>query len=292
MTTNELYQKLTAAYSVENLNKISLILLDLHKNEQYSVIRKITEIIGEYVKIEISEEGKGFNKLMMLYHPDRAGFHLGEIKRMYQDNNAKALEGYSHILQLERIEEIATTIDCYEDIDYSPVYTWDFEEDEGFSYIDDNETDKWYNTRRTGYTFYDAIKVRVYEDTNIEYPAYYLEDMEEFELSSSNINDLDGVQLCIHAKVIDVSDNRISDITPLSGLTQLEELNLSDNELGYIDALSNLVNMRSIQLCNNNIRDISPLFELENLEYANLSGNRIDRKQIFRLIEAGVTVDF
>jgi hypothetical protein len=51
----------------------------------------------------------------------------------------------------------------------------------------------------------------------------YLEDFEEFELSSSDIDDLDGVQFCIHAKSINVSNNRIFDLSYLSDLTQLEE---------------------------------------------------------------------
>ncbi len=146
---------------------------------------------------------------------------------------------YSHILKLERIEEIAVSLRSYEDIDYSPVYDWDMET-EGFTII----------------------------------------------------NDLDGVQFCINAKTIDVSNNRISDLTPLFGLTNLKELNLSDNQIFYIDGISNLINMKSILLANNYIEDISPLFELEFLEYADLTENKLDINQINKLIESGVVVDY
>jgi Leucine-rich repeat (LRR) protein len=232
---------------------------------------------------------------MKMYHPDRASYHINEINRFTEQNNFDGLLEYSHILKLERIEEITNSLNSYEDIDYAPVYDWDIDT-EGFSIISDNQPNKVIKTRTKteliGYTFYDAIKIREYGHTDIEYPSIYLEDIEEFELSSSDINDLDGVQFCINAKTIDISNNRITDLTPLIGLTNLEELNLSDNQIGYIDGLSNLVNLKSVLLSNNYIEDISPLFELKMLEYADLTENKLDIKQINKLIESGVVVDY
>jgi Leucine-rich repeat (LRR) protein len=291
MTIKELQQKLLEAYTVNNLNHISLILINLYKTQQYSILQKIAEIIRDSVTIEIKDDGRGFSKFMMLYHPDRAIYHINEINRLTVQNNYDKLLEYSHILKLEKIEETAALLDSYEDIDYSPVYEWDMDT-EGFSIINDSDPVKDIKTRIEGYAFYDAIKIREYGHTNIEYPSYYLEDIDEFELSSSEINDLDGVQFCIHAKIIDVSDNQISDLTPLIGLKLLEELNISDNQVGFIDVLSNLVNLKSVQLSNNCFEDISPLFRLEKLEYANLSGNKVSRVQINKLIESGVTVDY
>jgi hypothetical protein len=295
MTLSELHQKLLQAYTVKNLNNISLTLINLYKNQQYSILQKIAEIIGDFVNININDEGKGFSKLMMLYHPDRADYHINEINRLLGQANFDGLLEYSHILKLERIEEIANTLDSFEDIDYSPVYDWDFNA-QGFRIVTDNdpETDDTSenSSRHRGYTFYDAIKIREYGHINIEYPHYYLEDMDEYELSSSEINDLDGVQFCIHAKTIDLSDNRITDLTPLIGLKSLEELNLSDNEIGYIDVLGHLPNLKSINLANNTIDDISPLFELEKLEYADVSGNKVSMSQINQLIEMGITVEY
>jgi internalin A len=48
-----------------------------------------------------------------------------------------------------------------------------------------------------------------------------------------------------------LGDNQISDLSPLSGLTNLQELTLRGNQ----------------------ISDISPLMELVNLEYLNLADN-------------------
>lgn len=286
---------LVEAYSKKNLDNISVVLINLYKSKQYSVLQTISEIIEEYVDISITDDGKGFSKFMMLYHPDRAEYHINEINRLTDQNNFDGLLEYSHILKLERIEEVASAIYNLEDLDYSPVYEWDLET-EGFSITNDSQPVNVVNiktkTSRVGYTFYDAIKIREYGHTDIEYPSFYLEDIEEFELSSSDINNLDGIEFCYHAKTIDLSSNNISDLTPLSGLIDLEELNLSENEIGDIDVLSNLTNLKNLNLSDNNIEDISPLFELEDLEYVDLSGNKIDSKQVVRLTESGVLVEY
>ncbi len=295
MTIKELHQDLIEAYSVSNLNTISLTLINLFKSKQYTVLQTISEIISDFVDIRIGDDGKGFSRLMMMYHPDRAIYHITEINRLTSLNDFDGLMAYSHILRLERIEEITTSIKSYEDIDYSPVYEWDLDI-EGFTIINVNEPPEPIHSKThtdsEGYTFYDAIKLREYGDVDVEYPPFYLEEIEELELSSSDVNDLDGVQFCIHAKTIDVSDNRISDLSPLIGLNDLEELNLSDNQVGIIDELSYLKSLRSVLLSNNYINDISPLFELHDLEYVELSGNNVDIEQINQLSETGVTVEF
>lgn len=295
MTIKELHKELTEAYTVSNLNTISLTLINLFKNQQYSVLQKISEMISDFVQVHITDDGKGFSKLMMLYHPDRVGYHIKEIDRLKEQNNFDALLEYSHIFRLQRIEEISTSLRSYEDIDYKPVYEWDFNT-EGFTIINVNEPAEIINSKThtdlIGYSFYDAVKIREYGDTEIDYPCFYLEEIEEFELSSSDVNDLDGVQFCTHAKTIDVSNNRISDLSPLVGLIELEELNLSDNQVGIIDELSYLKKLRSVVLSNNYIQDISPLFELQNLEYVELSGNNVDLEQINQLTEIGVTVEY
>jgi len=291
MTITELHQNLQEAYSPKNLNNISITLINLYQNQQYAILQKIAEIIREYVDIDISDDGKGFSKLMMLYHPDRLHFHLSEINRLVEQNNFDGLLNYAHVLKLERIEEIASSINSFEDIDYSPVYDWDFDT-EGFSIISDGDIELNVKTGPKTYNFYNAIKIRQYGETSIEFPTNYLEDFDEFELSSSDIDDLEGVQFCIHAKSMDLSDNQIIDLTPLTGLIHLEELNISDNQIGTIDALSNLLNIKRLYLANNCVDDISPLFELDKLEYVDLSGNNIRLDQLNQLKSMGITIDY
>lgn len=281
------------AYSAENLNKISAILLSYYKNQQFGSLQKIADIITDFVPVTIDENGKGFSKLMLLYHPDRGEFHRNEIEKLAEAGNFDVLLNYSHILKLERLEEISALIESFEDIDYSPVYAWDFDS-EGFTVKSEtgqklkNET---LNTRKNKLvTFYEAVKIRQYGHTKISFPAYYLEYIDEFEMASSDINDLDGIQYCLHAVNVDLSDNFIDDLRHLENLGLIEMLNLSDNRIADIDSLEYLTNLRELNLANNRIHDISPLFSLENLEFVDLSGNRISPASLRKLSDKGINV--
>jgi hypothetical protein len=180
-------------------------------------------------------------------------------------------------------------MDSLEDIDYQPEYEWDFKASE--FHFRERKTRTQHSKKFEGYTFYEAMQIRQYGDTRKKFPTYYFEDMDEIELSESEISDLDGAEYCIHTLSMDLSGNRITDLSPLAGLQQLQELNLADNELSYIDALSNLHHLKSIDLSNNAIDDISPLFEIENLEYADLTNNKVPLSQVEELRSLDVDVD-
>jgi hypothetical protein len=294
MKIKELCNELLEAYSNQNLTRISVTLINLYRNKQFGTLGKITEMISETVSIDIDPEARFFPKLMMLYHPDRGNYHRQEIGRLAAENNKGGLDSYTHIFALSRIEEISSLIASYEDIDYSPVYEWDIHS-EGFIIINDegkSRQEKNYSKhkRHSGTSFYCAVKLRMYGSSRIELPPHYLEDIDEFELSQSGIDDLDGVQYCTHAVIMDLSYNQIEDISLLWGLAMLEEINLSDNRIADIDTLSNLKNIRTLYLAGNLIRDISPLLFMEKLEYLDISGIKVPADQVKKLTELGVTV--
>jgi hypothetical protein len=137
MEIQTLKNNLLESYSAANLNLISVVLINLYKNQQFGTLQKIAEIISDFVQVEIDENGKGFSKLMLLYHPDRGEFHRIEIIKLAEFGSFDALLNYSHILKLERIEEMASALESLEDIDYSPVYAWDFD-DYGFTIKSDS----------------------------------------------------------------------------------------------------------------------------------------------------------
>ncbi|MGE5406559.1 MAG: leucine-rich repeat domain-containing protein [Methanosarcina sp.] len=296
MTIKELHSRLIDAYSVNNLNTISLTLINLFKSRNFAALRKITEMMSDYIDIRIAEDGKGFSRLMMLYHPDRAVYHITEINKLAADNNYDDLLKYAHILKLEKIGEVASAINSYEDIDYSPVYDWDLSdlEEEGFRIFDINAPEDRIDTDQSfgGYSFFEAVMNEFGNDADSDYATAWLENYDDFEFSSCGINDLDGLQFCVNARSLDVSNNMITDLSPITELKLLEELNLSDNQIGFIDDITNLKQLKTVRLSNNYIEDISPLFELENLEYADITGNRIETEQIDELIDRGVIVDY
>jgi hypothetical protein len=298
MTLKELHNELSEAYSVNNLNTISLTLINLFRERQFAALQRISDLIRDYTDIRIGDDGKGFSRFMMLYHPDRAVYHLKEINRLAAEENFDGLMEYAHILKLERINEIATSINNYDDIDYTPVYDWDLSDldIDGFRIF--NVNDRSSNKTGTGTesktscTFFEAFRLSEFGDTEMEFPWVYLGNIEDFELSSYGINDLEGIQFCTHAKTMDLSNNMISDLLLIVALKELEELNLSDNEVGFIDDIGNLKMLKTVILSNNYIEDISPLLGLGNLEYADLSGNRIDPDQLAMLLDNGVVVDY
>ncbi|MFP4122225.1 leucine-rich repeat domain-containing protein [Coleofasciculus sp.] len=70
-------------------------------------------------------------------------------------------------------------------------------------------------------------------------------------------------------------DNKITDVSPLSGLTNLTVLYLHYNQITDVSALSGLTNLRRLNLSSNQITDISPLSGLTNLTGLDLSSNKI-----------------
>lgn len=284
--------RLLEAYSDTNLNKIARNLIRLYKEKEFEKLNIISGMISEWVEITIEPDGKGFSKIISLYHPDRGEFYRDKIAELARLNNLATLEKFRHIFVIQDIEEIAANIESFEDIDYHPEYVWDAGS-AGFGFHRNNRKNTRHKQRERfdGYTFYEAMQIRQYGDTDTSFPTYYLEDMDEVELSESEISDLDGAEFCVHTISMDLSGNLIADLSPLSSLHGLRELNLSGNKLSYIDALSNLQQLRSVDLSNNEIDDISPLFELSALEYADLTGNRVPQAQIRELRDLGISVD-
>ena len=114
------------------------------------------------------------------------------------------------------------------------------------------------------------------------------------EAPHSNISDLTGLEYAtslnhlVLGKVYvggegNANSNQISDISPLSGLTNLTSLNLANNDLSDISPLSGLTNLTFLSLYNNNLSDISPLSGLTNLTSLDLAHNDISLSPLSNL---------
>jgi Leucine-rich repeat (LRR) protein len=274
------------------LNKITSKLIELYQNRNFDKIREITNHISEYIKIDEDKDAKCFSKLIMLYHPDKADVVRKKLDILYKEGNLKGLKQFKHILCLEHLEHVSVVYTIDADIDYKPEYRWDDFEENSFSVFDPNAEDSenyiYYEDAEK--SFYNAVKIRIYGDLEVNFPSYYLEDFEDIELSSSDIEVLDGVEFCKHVVVLDLSDNSISDINSLWNLQRIEELYLSDNQIEIIDAIGNLKNLRIVDLSSNKIDDISILLHLEHLEFVNMIGNNVSQTQINALKNRGVVV--
>jgi len=106
-------------------------------------------------------------------------------------------------------------------------------------------------------------------------PIYESDLLEITELMTNNkgIESIEGLEYCKNLDRLDLSENIISDISPVSKLKNLTELKLDINIISDISPVSNLTNLVFLYLYQNNISDISPLSDLTNLNRLNLGDN-------------------
>ena len=89
------------------------------------------------------------------------------------------------------------------------------------------------------------------------------------------IKSIDGAQYLTSLTRLDLFDNQVSDITPLSGLTNLTTLGLDENHVSDINPLSGLTNLTTLWLDEDQVSDISPLSGLPNLTQLFFDGNQV-----------------
>jgi internalin A len=109
-------------------------------------------------------------------------------------------------------------------------------------------------------------------------PLKSLTGLRRIVFDHNQIQDLSSLSTMTHLYVlINLSDNQISDISPLASLNP-GTLNLSHNQITDISPLASLTNLRRLELSYNQISDISPLESLTNLTILKLKGNPIREK--------------
>ena len=298
MNTNLLYKNLKEAYAEDNLTQISAWIIDLYKNKQFLKIRKLSDVMSEYLNINSNESmNRCFSKLIATYHPDKGNYYRQEIESIYRNGKPEDLEQFSHIFIFQNKEKITTIENQSVDIgfEYEYEYVWDYEA-EGYQYFNDMDEDDYgsdsmfFNEPINDGTFYSAVKRKIYGNMEIDLPAYYLEDFEEIDMAEYEIESLDGIEHCTHVTKLDLSGNNLLDINELCQLKQLEELYVSGNQIHDIDALFYLKKLRFIDLSYNSIDDLSPILHLDSLQYLNIVGNRIPESQLQILTEKNVLI--
>ena len=201
----------------------------------------------------------------------------------------------SHILTVQNLDpEEVTVSSVLTDEDLAEEFGWDLGVD-GYSYFMageefQEEEDLNEESDYAGRSFLTTLKRRVYGNLNVDFPMYLLEDLEEIEMADYELEYLDGIGACRHARAVDLSNNNLTDISELSELHQVERLYLTNNHIGLIDSLSNLTVLQVLDISYNDVDDLSPLFDLSHLSYLNVMGNRIPAWQLEKLQLKGVTI--
>ncbi|WP_099224898.1 LapB repeat-containing protein [Listeria costaricensis] len=102
--------------------------------------------------------------------------------------------------------------------------------------------------------------------TNLE-GMEYLTNLTSFSCVNSGISDLTPLSSLTQLKRLMLrSGKKISDITPLANLTNLEYIDLGNCQVSDISALKNLTHLTTLTLDDNKITDVSPLSNLANYQ--------------------------
>jgi hypothetical protein len=291
--TRELYNNLKRAYTAENLHLISSRIIDLFRDHRYDALRAVQKVVNEYTPCREEKINRVFSRLIMLYHPDRLQQSMVRLDEAYKRGDFEALYTMSHILTVQNLEpEQVTVSSIITEEDLAEEFGWDAQSD-GYSYFMEQEEydpEKEDELEFTNRSFLIALKRRVYGNMNVDFPMYLLEDLEEIEMADHELEYLDGIDACRHARAVDLSNNNLTDISDLGHLRQVERLYLSNNHVGLIDSLSNLTVLQVLDISFNDVDDLSPLFDLTHLSYLNVMGNRVPSWQLEQLHLKGVTV--
>ena len=294
MEIKELYTNLKQAYTEDNLGRISGRIIDMFRDHKYDALRAVQKVVNEFTPCDEEKVNKVFARLIMIYHPDRLSQSLTQLEQAYERGDFEELYTMSHILNVQNLEpEQVTVSSIITDEDLAEEFGWDNSAD-GFSYFMDqdgyNQEEEDNDLDYTNRSFLTALKRRVYGNLNVDFPMYLLEDLEEIEMADYEIEFLDGIEACRYVRVVDLSNNNLTDLTDLQHLHQVERLYVANNHIGLIDPLSNLTVLQVLDISYNDVDDLSPLFELSHLSYLNVMGNRIPAWQLEKLQLKGVTV--
>jgi internalin A len=102
--------------------------------------------------------------------------------------------------------------------------------------------------------------------------------------ANRGIVDISGLEFCTNLNYVDLSNNQIVDLTPLSKMysvaqgTTLRDVNLKNNLITDVTPLAELTPLDTLNLAGNQIADLSPFYaegRVYNLTMLNLSGNQI-----------------
>jgi len=293
MQIKELYDELVRAYSLENLNTLSSGIISLYRAKDMGTLRKIHAAVYNGSYGEDLQESRIFTKIITHYHPDRQEQIQKTLSDLLQHDDLEGMKRMDHILDVQKIDVNGQYAESGGDVDFDYGDLWDFATD-GYGYIDDEERDAGpydaYEEMIMDHGFYSAVNRKVYGHLSVEFPVHLLADMEIIDMAEYEIENLDGVEYCTYARIMDLAGNNLTEVTALAQLMRLEEIFLQNNHISYLDGLNELPYLRILDLSFNDVDDLSPLFEVDSLEFLNIIGNRVPAWQLEKLSLMGVIV--
>ncbi len=106
---------------------------------------------------------------------------------------------------------------------------------------------------------------------------YHLAQLTELKAIDLNLFDLTGLSNCINLQRLNLSLNKISDLSIIGQIPTLTHLSLDNNEVKDLTPLAKLNNLVFLSLNGNQIRTLSPLEKLTQLKTLYCSHNQITK---------------
>lgn len=99
--------------------------------------------------------------------------------------------------------------------------------------------------------------------------------LERLTLSDCGLSTVAGLENAKNLTYLDLSNNTIRNLTPLSELTNLRTLNLGHNAVTSLDAISGLVNLEALDVCYNVLNSIEPITGCRNMTSLLANNNQL-----------------
>ena len=102
-----------------------------------------------------------------------------------------------------------------------------------------------------------------------------LPSLKKLTLSDCGLSTIAELSNALMLLELDLSNNAIGDITPLSGMTALEKLDLSENAVSDLSALAGVVMLKQVDVSHNALSSIAPLTSCAGMTELDVSYNSI-----------------
>lgn len=103
----------------------------------------------------------------------------------------------------------------------------------------------------------------------------YAENLERLYLTNNRISNLTPLTPLNNLTEVALNDNEIADLTPFQDMTQLAHIDLSDNFITDLSPLSKLTSLSSLALWDNYFQDVTPLTGMKDMQFLSLAHNPV-----------------
>lgn len=122
-----------------------------------------------------------------------------------------------------------------------------------------------------------AVRHQVFAKRHTDEPLYAsdVKNVSTVNGKGLGIASLAGLEHCKSLASLELGDNRITDISPIKGLSRIQLLDLSNNEIEDISVVSTLTGLQYLEISQNKVTSLDALKPLENLSSLYASQNSI-----------------